>query len=63
MIIDFNVLKNGTKNIGDCYYCAIIAISKRAREIVDESAQCPDNPVMEAYKEFESGQFVVELDD
>lgn len=61
MIIDYNTLKSGSVNIGDCYYCAIIAISKRAREIVDQSEKCPDNPVMDAFKEFENGKFVIEL--
>ena len=50
MIIDNNTFKSGALNVGDCYYCAIIAISKRAREIVDQSGNCPDNPVKEAYE-------------
>ena len=61
MIIDNNTFKSGALNVGDCYYCAIIAISKRAREIVDQSGNCPDNPVKEAYEEFNNGQFVIEV--
>lgn len=63
MIIDNKVLQSGASNIGDYCYCAIIAISKRAREIVENSEKSPDNPVMEAFKEFENGKFVIELND
>ena len=41
----------------------IIAISKRAREIVDEGLACCDNPLALAIEEFESGKFVIDLPD
>ena len=63
MIIDNKILKSDVSNIGDYCYCAIIAISKRAREIVESAERSPDNPVQEAYKEFEEGKFFIELSD
>lgn len=62
-VIDHGVLEKGLEKNGDYNYYAIMAISKRAREIVEDSEKCPDNPVMEALKEFEDGKFVIELND
>lgn len=60
MIIDLNYLKNSALHI---YYPLIIAISKRAREIVDDEQYAGDNPVMEAFNEFKLGKFVIEVPD
>ncbi len=61
LIIDLDDLKNSSLHV---YYPLIIAISKRAREIVDDEQQVVgDNSVKEAYDEFKSGKFVIEVPD
>lgn len=63
MIIDAKSLKNDDLIIDDFYYCMIIAISKRAREIVDEGIEGCDNPLAKAVDEFKSGKIVIDLPD
>ncbi len=58
-INESNKLMNYLENSNYCYYSVIVAVSKRAREIVETAQTCPDNPVLEASREFENGEFKI----
>lgn len=63
MIIDFKSFQNDKSKIDDYYYCMIIAVSKRARELVDEGFEGSGSPIFKVMEEFENGKFVVEVPD